>query len=809
MKKGLFSFRKDHASTKFLPFSYHLTDNIVSLKGYEYTTLIQVGGKSYQTKDASEIYRWIENLNTMSRTVANEHVEFYSYIIRRDMMKYPDGEYDNYFAKNLNAKYQKEFEDTDTNPLKVNELYLAIVYKPFGNSVLSGIKKKIFTSYDAVKMFQNDCIKELETITEKMLTALGDYDPRLLGTYSQKLPGIDREIVFSEPMEVMSFILNGRKERVPLTSKRFAASLPSTQIKFSKHGEFGIRRYNGEAEIVGMLDIADYEKHTFPGQLDYLLESDFSFVIANSFGYISDRAAEGFLKNHIKFMKEQGDVGVTQIRKLDEALDALKSGNFNMGMHHCSVMVSAPEIKEVRKRLVSVTNDLSSHGLIMKQCTKSLEATFWAQFPGNRKYRARAKPVTSYNFWCFSSFHNFLTGKAQGNPWGDAITAFKTDSRTPFFFSWHDSPLNQNSQGKRPVGHTGIFGKTGAGKTALLDFLLTMSTKAKLNAVIFDKDRGMENTVRANGGVYNAVEWGVPTGWNPLQLEPTLKNISFLKEFIAELALGGTSRELSDEDKRDISTAVDSVMTKADKSERNLTTLSYMLPPGDENRVSVSKLLFPWVDGDYKWVFNNKTDNLELGKGYYGFDTTQFLEKKAIRVPILRYLTHRGDEMINGEPFAYVFEECWNFCSDEFFIKLIKDKLKTIRKNNGIVIFSTQEPNDVLSSPIGRTFAASLATVIALRNDKANEEDYRVLGLSDVEIDIIKTMAETDRRFIIKQNRISAVARFDMSRYSDEMEILSGSEDTAIILNQCINDVGNEVEKWLPVYYERIRKQKK
>jgi type IV secretion system protein VirB4 len=77
-------------------------------------------------------------------------------------------------------------------------------------------------------------------------------------------------------------------------------------------------------------------------------------------------------------------------------------------------------------------------------------------------------------------------------------------------------------------------------------------------------------------------------------------------------------------------------------------------------------------------------------------------------------LTHRGDEMINGEPFAYVFEECWNFCSDEFFIKLIKDKLKTIRKNNGIVIFSTQEPNDVLSSPIGRTFAASLATVICV-----------------------------------------------------------------------------------------------
>jgi type IV secretion system protein VirB4 len=141
----------------------------------------------------------------------------------------------------------------------------------------------------------------------------------------------------------------------------------------------------------------------------------------------------------------------------------------------------------------------------------------------------------------------------------------------------------------------------------------------------------MENTVRANGGVYNAVEWGVPTGWNPLQLEPTLKNISFLKEFIAELALGGTSRELSDEDKRDISTAVDSVMTKADKA-KETNNVKLHASAGDENRVSVSKLLFPWVDGDYKWVFNNKTDNLELGKVITALIQLSFL-KKAIRVP--------------------------------------------------------------------------------------------------------------------------------------------------------------------------------
>ncbi|WP_407200956.1 hypothetical protein [Enterobacter cloacae] len=145
-----------------------------------------------------------------------------------------------------------------------------------------------------------------------------------------------------------------------------------------------------------------------------------------------------------------------------------------------------------------------------------------------------------------------------------------------------------------------------------------------------------------------------------------------------------------------------------------------------------------------------------------------------------------------------------------FFIKLIKDKLKTIRKNNGIVIFSTQEPNDVLSSPIGRTFAASLATVIALRNDKANEEDYRVLGLSDVEINIIKKQwqKQTEDLLLSRTEYLPWLALICLATQMKWKYCLV-QEDTAIILNQCINDVGNDVEKWLPVYYERIRKQKK
>ena len=807
MKNGLLSFRTQKPASQYLPFSYHVTDTVISLKSLEYMSVIKVGGRSHQTTDASSIFQWIENLNTTSRTMLNEHTDIYSYVIRRDQSAYPDGEYSDYFSKSLNEKYKKAFLSDDENTLKVNELYVAIVYKPFGSDLFTGIKKSTINTKESLENLRAESVKEVNSLTDKLCNALHSYGSEVLGTYSETIPETGKEVYFSAPMEVMAYIMNGKEMRVPITKRRFASTIVNSQIKFSKRGELAIRKTATDTDLVGICELNDYDNNTWPGQLDYLLETDFPFVLTNSFTAVSDRSAMGFLKNHKKFMIETGDVGVSQIRDIDNAMDELISGRFCMGLHHCTAMVYAKDIKTVKSRMEAISDDLSKHGLIFKPVTKALEAAFWAQFPSNRKYRPRAKPITSLNFWCFSSFHNFMTGKLTGNPWGNAITGFKTDSKTPFYLNLHETPLKKDSVGKRPAGHTGIFGKTGSGKTVVINFILSMMQKYRTNGVIFDKDRGMENFIRAAGGVYNPILWGEPTGWNPLQLEPTLKNVYFIKEFIADLAVSGSSRELTSDDIEEISTAVDAVMTKATKEERRLDRVMEILPVGDDNRESVHKLLIPWVTGDYKWVFNNRTDNLSLGRGYYGFDTSSFLDKKQVRIPILKYLIHRGDEMIDGSPFLYCFEECWNLCEDQFFLDLIKDKLKTIRKNNGLVVFSTQEPNDVLSSPIGKTFASSLATVICTRNDKAKAEDYKILELSDVEINLIKGMEDNDHRFIVKQGNMSAVARFDLDEFKDEMSILSGSEDTANIVIECIKEFGDTPQIWVPKFYERMRKE--
>lgn len=807
MTKDIMSFLKNSSGSSNLPFGYHLTPEIVSLKNFEYFSLIKVKGVSHRTRDADEIFGWIEQLNTLSKSILSVEIDLVSYVIRREQSIYPDGEYDDYFSKTFNERYKHEFLNSKNSSLMVNDLYLGIVYKPYGSGVFSGVRKKGLNNKDIIESIQKKSIQELTEILGKICSSMDKYDCHICSVYEQ-VSDDGHVVAYSEPMEVMAYIYNGFPVRVPITKNRLSSSIVRSEIEFSVHGEVGVRTSVGEHEFIGMCGISEYADETWPGQIDLLLESDFPFVMTNSFVPVSKRTAISFLKNQKRFLIDSGDVGITQIDEIDQALDLVATDDFAMGYHHFSVMVSAKSVSEVKRRLIQISNDLEKHAVIVKPLTKALEAGFLAQFPSNRGFRVKPKPATSKNFWCFSSFHNFLTGKIEGNPWGSAVTAFRTDSKTPFSFNFHESPEGIDSLGDRPVGHTGIFGKTGSGKTTLLCMLITAAMKYKPNAVIFDLDRGMEVCIRAVGGTYNAVEWGKPTGWNPFKLEATPKNIYFLKEWLFDLAQSESKDRLSKVDKDEISLAVDALMESAPEF-RNFTNLRAMLPSGDKNRVTVGSLLEPWITGDLKWIFNNSEDNLVLRKGIYGFDTSTFIDNARVRAPILKYLLFRGEELIDGTPFMYMFEECWKLTKDAFFIDLLQDKLKTIRKENGIVIFSTQQADDVLSSEIAHTFASSLATVICLKNEKANPAHYKTLGLTDVEIDIIRNIGDGEYKFLYKQSSYSAVATYDFSSFkNEEVQVFSGNEEKAIMVNDIIKSVGDDPQVWIPEYYNRIKRVK-
>jgi type IV secretion system protein VirB4 len=157
-------------------------------------------------------------------------------------------------------------------------------------------------------------------------------------------------------------------------------------------------------------------------------------------------------------------------------------------------------------------------------------------------------------------------------------------------------------------------------------------------------------------------------------------------------------------------------------------------------------------------------DALDLETRTIGFDMTQILDDPAARTPAMMYLFHRVEQRLDGVPTIIVIDEGWKALDDEVFIGRIKDWEKTIRKRNGIVGFGTQSAQDALSSRISSAIIEQAATQIFMVNPKAQEADYvGGFGLTPHEFDLVRTLPDTSRCFLIKHGTDSVVARLNLS----------------------------------------------
>ncbi|NPE55593.1 hypothetical protein HLB28_11130 [Dickeya dadantii] len=64
---------------------------------------------------------------------------------------------------------------------------------------------------------------------------------------------------------------------------------------------------------------------------------------------------------------------------------------------------------------------------------------------------------------------------------------------------------------------------------------------------------------------------------------------------------------------------------------------------------------------------------------------------------------------------------------------------------------------------------------------------------------------EGEYKFLVKKGSVSSVASFDLAGFDDEINIFSCDASKAAVMNECINEVGNNPEVFLPVFYERMR----
>ncbi|MGH8105567.1 MAG: VirB4 family type IV secretion/conjugal transfer ATPase, partial [Arenimonas sp.] len=655
---------------------------------------------------------------------------------------------------------------------------------------------------------QDQAIAKIHELASNVEAVLKDYSPYRLGMYEA-----GNGIVFSESLEFFGYLLNRLDEPVPVLQAPIHSYLPVSRHMFSaKTGDYIINTPNGTNHFGAILNIKEYTDGTYPGILNGLKYLDFEYVITHSFSPMGRQDALKVLDRTKGMMISSGDKAVSQIVELDHAMDELASGNFVLGQYHFIIALYADSQEKLAQNIAATRAELSNAGFVSAKEDLAVTASFYSQFPGNWKYRTRPANVSSLNFLGLSPLHNFATGKKTNNPWGECVTTLQTTNGQPYHFNFHATHPAENSFGEKAIANTMVIGKSGTGKTALINFLLSQVQKLKPSPTIFffDKDRGAEIFVRACGGNYLALENGQPTGFNPFQCERNEANVQFLGDLIKVLA--GKSSYTSREEE-DIFRAVESMLDTPMRL-RNMTNFQKSLPNmGDDGLFARMR---KWTVGNsLGWVFDNPFDTIDLQKAnIVGFDYTDIIDNPEVRVPVINYLLHRLEALIDGRPLIYVMDEFWKILDGKGGLKeFAKNKQKTIRKQNGLGIFATQSPEDALRSDISAALIEQTATMILLPNPNASRDDYvNGLKLTESEYLVVKSLDERSRCFLVKQGHASSVCQLNLRGMDDELAVISASTDNIDIMHRVLEQrakiegvLPDELtpEQWLQHFYDQ------
>lgn len=801
---------REEASALHIPYTIHVNEHVVKTHN-GYVMAFKFAGIGFENADDETLNIWHERLNVFYRNIAKPNISIWQTVIRHREDVYPEGDFEPGFARDLNEKYRKR---VGQETLMVNDIYVAIVYRPqpgqVGKTAMSFLNR---FNKDAARQEQEEALEEMTKLQQHVMAALNRYDPEPLGIY-QKGPHY-----YSSMLEYFGLLINGEWQRIALPRSPLNEVLATSRLSFG--AEAMEYRTATETRVAAVLGIKEYPTPTVVGMFNGLLKAPFSFILTQSFTFITKAAAQALLVNQFNRMVNIGDLARSQTEDLEIAIDQISGNEIVMGDHHFSLLIQGepfegvkeaenqPRLRELNTNVAWAKTVLGDTGMTVAREDLALEAAFWAQLPGNFAHRTRLSPITSRNLAAMAPYHNFPVGRATGNHWGEAMAVLITNAKSSYYFSLHASdPKDPTGGSKKDVAHTYLCGPTGSGKTVLFGFMVAMLRKQNATQIIFDNDYGLEILIRALGGLYLPIRNKQKTGFNPLQLEPTPNNIEFMRQFLQRLAYRD-DKPLSERELKNLNQALDGTLM-LEHQYRRLSRLVEFLDVRDPEGLYAR--LSKWAEstaGEYAWVFDNETDSIASlmeQTATIGFDSTDFLKNPVTCTPITMYLFHLVQTLMDGRRLLCWMDEFSRSITDSAFQEFAKDGLERARKKNAGFVFVTQSPSSVLQSSIARTLVEQTPTQIFMPNEKAREEDYiDGFGLSEREFLLIKQEIEPgSRQFLIKQGHASVVCELDLKGFDFELDVISGRSHNVEMVRQLIAKVGEDPAVWLPLYRQQL-----
>jgi type IV secretion system protein VirB4 len=799
----------ERSAERYLPYLGHARPDVAVLNDGSYLVLARLRGLPHELATTTERNGAARTQNALWRNLNDDSVTVGAYLVRhRRVAPLPPARHRNAFAAELDRVYRERVLD---GRLFENTWFIALLLAPrlpvTGTRSTRRLNQSLARIRKRPAEIDPERLDELEHLWSHVARSLEAYHLRRLGLRRH------RDLLFSEIAEALRLILYGEYLPVPLVSGPLGNAIYTDRVIFGRRA-YEVRT-PGAARFGAIFGFREYPDTTRPGMLDAVLSLPCAAVLAQSFGFLARPDAIARLNLKANQMTAGGDKAVSQIAALHEAQDQLTSGAFVMGMHHLSLAIYADRLVDLDRHAGMARGQLAEAGAAVAQESLGMEAAFFGQLPGNVSWRARPGAISSRNFAHLTGFGAFPQGAQQGY-WGAPLLRLKTTAATGYDYVPHVAD----------VGMTAIFGRTGSGKSTFLCALLALFDQYMADdpsahgpdprdagiVVFFDKDRGGELLVRAVGGNYLVIHSGEPSGLAPLHgFDDTPYARDCLTRWLRTLIMLDQHDPLRPQDEARLARAVAAVL-RLPRQWRSLEGVRQFL--GWRDPLGAGARLERWCRGGaLGWAFDGDHDRIDFDAPIVGFDLTAILDNPEVVGPAAQYLRDRIRPVIDGRRAVISFDECRAYLLAPQFEKEIKDFLLTLRKQNGIVILATQQPEDLLGGSFGPALVGQCHTLMFFPTPTADERVYREqLFLTPGEVRAIREdMLPGSRRILIKRRGEAAesvIVDFDLSSMPEFVAVLSGRATTVRFAERLRQEAGtDDAAIWVGEFMRRYNKE--
>ncbi|MDD9331996.1 MAG: type VI secretion protein [Wolbachia sp.] len=687
---------------------------------------------------------------------------------------------------NLQWNKTKDFSDqlhstwfnklTNSKLQYTNELYVVILHNNFdehiNNSLLFNYIK------DKHKLSLQKKYQELQNTTNLIISDLKPFGAKKLGLRSHNGK------IFSEVIEFLHYIVTLTHKDYPISEKDLSQYIRNFKIAFGFNTFQTI--FEDKQKFGSIFSIKEYREIVL-SNVDRCLQLDSELIITEIMIFTSNNKAVKELKKQINILQISEDNNLIKNSGIEEVIKFEKTPGIDFCQQKIIFTIFADDRNKLAENISNLSSTMALIGLMMFRTDLHMENHFWAQLPGNFTFITQTKNILTKYACGFAMLHDFTSGTLKGGRWKEAVTVFFSKKGNPYFFNFH---------GKKNNGHTTILGSPNSGRTSLINFLLSESRKFNPRIVILDNTGKSIIFTKAASGKYYIIDpkyKDKSLKFNPLNIEDNIANRNMLLELIKRMVVDA-SAEIGEKIKK----IVDSIFA-IPRGSRSISQISEVLSllGGNINK---------WCDdGEFSYLFQDGNESdIDWETKIISINTANLTKQKECMSVILYYFLYSFEAKCDGSPTILVLDEAWEISNIFSTEKEFDNWIKRMTELNVVVILSTENLNLAFASKFTQYLDKHVDTRILMPNVNANRLYMKAFSLSKEELNIILQTPTQEGLFLIKQYKGLVTLNLDLKNMQ-EIHVLSANKETIKHMYESMKEKGEEVNVWLPAFYERCK----